>query len=125
MIPGDKILCFSRIDSHLMSKKQDEYRHGLERLFQYLEIFLRERTIPTCEEIEAEWRATDGLRPIPHSIHLSSDIQVAEDGFIFLLGEEYERYDDRLPTAIRLYLLPAHQDVPKEINRFLTLQPIE
>lgn len=108
-----------------MSKKQEEYRNGLERLFQYLEIFLRERTIPTYEEIEAEWRATDGLRPIPHSIHLSSDTQAEEEGIIFLLGEEYERYDDQLPAAIRLFLLPANQDIPKEINRFLTLQPIE
>jgi len=104
-----------------MSKRREQYDKAIERLSDYLTIFLKEKTIPSKDELLNEIGAIPSLRSMELQVSLPDDPKDVEEGFFFLLNEEYERYDDVLPAALRIQLLPQSQDDPKELNRFLTI----
>ncbi|MEW6238795.1 MAG: hypothetical protein AB1656_25710 [Candidatus Omnitrophota bacterium] len=104
-----------------MSKRREQYEKAIERLSDFLAIFLKEKTIPSKDELLQEIGAIPSLRSMEIQVSLPNDPKETEEGFFFLLNEEYERYNDVLPSAIRILLLPQSQDDPKELNRFLTI----
>lgn len=108
-----------------MSKRIDTYRKGLERFFKFAEYYIVQQTSPPLEEIDAEWKSIDGLRSIPYEVMAPDTKTKAPTGFTIMIGEEYARYDDTLPSLIRICLLPNELDTPKEINRRMTMMPID
>lgn len=108
-----------------MSKRADIYRKGLDRFFQFAENYISQQPSPSLEEIDAEWKAIEGLRSIPYEVMAPVTSLKSPTGFIVLIGEEYIRYDDVLPSLIRICLLPEELDTPKEINRRMAMMPIE
>ncbi|MGC9326444.1 MAG: hypothetical protein ACP5I1_02305 [Candidatus Hinthialibacter sp.] len=81
--------------------------------------------LPSAQQIDDEYSAIDSLRNIPYELHAPETPIDVQEGFIVLIGEEYERYDDALPVMLQIRFLSASLDSPKEINRFLTLLPIQ
>lgn len=108
-----------------MSKRIDAYNKGMKRLVSFMEIFLNEGEPPSAQQIDEEYRAIDSLRSIPYALHSPEAPIDPDNGFIVIIGESYERYDDALPVSLQICILPASMDSPKEINRFLTMLPIE
>jgi hypothetical protein len=108
-----------------MSKRIDAYRKGLERFFQFTELYLAQGTIPPPEDIDAELKSIDALRSIEYAVMVPERPIENKAGFIALIGEEYTRYDDALPSLLRICFLPDELDAPKEINRRMTMMPIE
>ncbi|MBN2326287.1 MAG: hypothetical protein JXR73_03970 [Candidatus Omnitrophica bacterium] len=108
-----------------MSKRIDAYHQGMKRLTSFMEMFLTDGEPPSPQQIDEEYRAIDSLRNIPYRLHAPETPIDFEGGFFVLIGEEYERYDDALPAFLQVCFLPASMDSSKEINRFLTMLPIQ
>lgn len=108
-----------------MSKRIEAYRKGLERFFQFAEYHLTQGTIPPPEDIDAELKSIESLRSMEYAVMVPEKPIQAEAGFIIMIGEEFTRYDDALPSLLRICFLPNELDTPKEINRRMTMMPIE
>ena len=103
-----------------MSKRREQYEQGLERLCRFLEILLEEQKPPDLHEIKAEVDAIPVFRHIPVRIVPHNHPLKPQEGFFFLLGEEYEQYDDVLPAGLNLFILPHSLSPQKQINKFIT-----
>ena len=108
-----------------MSKRREQLERGLEQLRRFLEIFFREHRPPTSDHIRQEIKAIAVLRQIPLELNLPYPPLPKDEPFFYILGERYGRYDDILPEAIELYVLPADQDTQKQIDRKLTLEKFQ
>lgn len=104
-----------------MSKRKEQYERGLKRLCHYLEIFFGEGIPPSRQEIEAEIESIPGLQSLQIEIHLPETPVKRSDGFFYLVGEHYERYDDILPVSVVVKILPAQQDEMKFIHQLLAM----
>ncbi len=107
-----------------MSKRRDEYNKALDRLTKFLEMFFKLESTPSEDDILDEYKAITQLRNIPLILELSHQPLDRDDGFFFMVGEEFERFDDVLPVAMHITLLPNSIDEPKELNRYFTSLPI-
>ena len=87
---------------------------------QFLEIFYREKTIPTREQIQTEVEVLEGLRAIQVLIEFPDPPLADGDAFFYLLAEEYPRYDAILPESLEIRILPEELDVRKEIHKFIS-----
>lgn len=104
----------------MKSKRRKEYEDGLEQLNSFLEQFL-DAAPPTREEIQAETRAIPAFRRILFDLTTAESANLSE-GFILLIEERYERYDDLLPKLIHIRALPRELEERKELHRYLNLQ---
>ena len=107
-----------------MSKRRDEYNKALDRLTRFLEMFYKLESIPSRDDILDEYTSIAQLHNIPLNLEFSDQPLDSEKGFFFMVGEEFERFDDILPVIINITLLPGSIDEPKELNRFFTSLPI-
>ena len=107
-----------------MSKRQQQYRQGVERICEFLNIFLTEGTWPTRSDLEEEIQAIPSLRRMKVCIHFPETVPDPRTGFFFLIGEDYVRYDEILPEALHIFLLTADMDTPKELDRLFTARAI-
>lgn len=100
-----------------MSKRQQEYKKGLEQLCEFLDILLQETDLPSPQEVKAELDAIHALRSVHISFQFPRSILDLKDGYFFLIREEYSRYDDVLPEYVDIYAYPAEMDDPKKLDR--------
>jgi hypothetical protein len=92
----------------------------MERLIDFLQILLEEKTNPTKQEVLAEIKAIPALRSIPILIDFPTAPVDQGPGFFFMLKEDYVRYDDVLPDRVMIYALPAEMDDQKMLDRIVT-----
>ena len=103
-----------------MSKKRDQYLTSFERVIECLEFYLQENTVPEKTELQEELDYIRGLRPLKVNLSFPDEPLNEKEGYCFLIEEEYRRYDDILPQAIHVSLLPGLFEEQKELNKFLT-----
>jgi len=109
-----------------MSKRREQYEHGLERLYHFLEILLNESTIPIKTEIEAEVHTIPELKRIPISI-TQPDLTITQPDstlnsdtpYFFLVEEEYGHFGDLLPQSLQIFILPHSLSARKELDKFV------
>ncbi len=103
-----------------MSKRRDEYNKALDRLTKFLEMFFKLESIPSKDDILDEYKSITQFRNIPVKIDFYDQPLDSDEGYFFMVGEEFERFDDVLPVAMHITLLPNSIDEPKELNRYFT-----
>ena len=103
-----------------MSKRRLEYEIGIERICDYLQIILKNNIYPTEHELWDEVKAIHSFRPIDLSIRINLIDSSSDQEYIFLLNEQYTRYDDVLPDAIEIRLVPASFDHERELYLLVT-----
>jgi len=104
-----------------MSKRREQFEKGMERLQGYCEILCSEPDEPSLKDIQSEILAIPALRTLPIRIHLPDPFNTEGERFM-LIAEHYERYDDVLPKAVDLRVMPLSMDDEKELHRFLREQ---
>ncbi|MDX9753390.1 MAG: hypothetical protein RBU29_05475 [bacterium] len=100
-----------------MSKRHQEYKDGLERLCEFLDILLREKEIPTPQEVKAELDSIQALRSVHITLRFPRSLLELKEGYFFLISEEFARYDDIYPEYVDIYAYPAEMDDPKKLDR--------
>ncbi|MFB3786259.1 MAG: hypothetical protein ACE15F_07810 [bacterium] len=107
-----------------MSKRQQQYWQGMERICRFLDILLNEGTWPTRSDLEQEIQAIPFFKKVDVCVHFPENIPDPQAGFFFILGEDYSRYDDVLPESLHIFLLSSNLDTAKELDRMLTARAI-
>mgnify|MGYP007128601760 FL=1 len=107
-----------------MSKRQQQYRQGVERICRFLDILLNEGTWPTRSDLEQEIQAIPFFKKVDVCLHFPETAPDPGTGYFFILGEDYARYDDLLPESLHVFLLASDMDTPKELDRMLTARAI-
>ncbi len=103
-----------------VSKRRREYERGLARFLEYLDIFLRRQTLPDRYDIRLEIESIPSLRKL--NIEYSFEPPEEEEGFFFLLKEDYERYDDVIPSNIEITTQPLSMAEVDNLEKHISRQ---